>query len=474
MVPFTHWLVEMFMRMRHPDQDERGKQMNSKMLIIAALTMVALMMAGFSGVSANTDMPSSTVKLVFVHHSTGGNWLADSNEDQPYGDLGTALMNNNYYVSATNYGWGPNSIGDRTDIPDWPDWFTGTNSSTVLSALYAESGQNVGDFGAWARLSTDPGGGNKIIMFKSCFPNSDLFGDPNDPAASSPNDQYTVENAKAVYNDLLTHFATRQDKLFVVITAPPQQESEYATDYQTPAQRAANARAVNNWLVNDWLSGYAYNNVAVFDYFNVLTGENNHHRVVDGQLVHVTTDQYTFAYYPSGDSHPSTTGHQKATTEFVPLLNYYYNQWIAGGDDDGGDDDDDGDSGNDDGQALDGGVTVTSGLWLKAVLKTPAGSFTLLWTLVGTDTTPSGDRVVSGYFYADPTEFAYGSPFNPEAFVKIYIATNGWANIAFNHVTVDDLDLYSALAYSGAYDHFGNASLNNRLVEHTYTGVSLE
>jgi hypothetical protein len=55
------------------------------------------------------------VKLVFVQHSTGENWLADD-----YGGLGLALGNNNYFVSDTNYGWGPNSIGDRTDILNWP------------------------------------------------------------------------------------------------------------------------------------------------------------------------------------------------------------------------------------------------------------------------------------------------------------------------------------------------------------------
>ena len=55
---------------------------------------------------------------------------------------GQALMNNNYFVSATNYGWGPDGIGDRTDIYNWPEWFTGEHSAAILSALYAESGQN--------------------------------------------------------------------------------------------------------------------------------------------------------------------------------------------------------------------------------------------------------------------------------------------------------------------------------------------
>jgi hypothetical protein len=174
---------------------------------------------------------------------------------------------------------------------------------------------------------------------------------------------------------------------------------------------------------------------------------------------HVTADSNNFAYYPSDDSHPSTAGQQKATTEFVPLLNYYYHIWKAGGGNSGG--------------TIGGGKTVASGLWLKAVLKTSAGNFTLIWKEVGSDTTPSGDKVVSGYFYANPAEFAYGSVYNPEAFVKIYIAKNGWANIAFNHVTVDNLDVYSAHNYTSTYDQSGTATLSNRLVEHSYNNVPL-
>jgi len=36
-----------------------------------------------------------------------------------------------------------------------------------------------------------------------------------------------VSNAKAAYNSLLPYFATRQDKLFVVITAPPLADFDY-------------------------------------------------------------------------------------------------------------------------------------------------------------------------------------------------------------------------------------------------------
>ncbi|THB73115.1 MAG: hypothetical protein D3926_24460, partial [Desulfobacteraceae bacterium] len=287
-----------------------------------------------SSIAAGIDntMPGSPVKLVFIHHSTGGNWLADSNSGQPWGALGTALKNNNYYVSATNYGWGPHGIGDRTDIINWPEWFTGENSSEILSALYAETGQNIGGFGDWSRMAADPGGENTIVMFKSCYPNSDLYGNPGDPPQSAPDGSYTVANAKAVYNNILTYFSTRTDKLFVVITAPPQVENAYSPDILTPSQRAANARAFNNWLVNDWLDGYPHSNVAVFDYFNVLTGPDNHHRWNVSAPEHTTPGNSNFSYYPNGewDSHPSSAGQQKATMEFVDLLNYFYNRWQAG------------------------------------------------------------------------------------------------------------------------------------------------
>ncbi|MBN2006437.1 MAG: hypothetical protein JXA21_24000, partial [Anaerolineae bacterium] len=80
----------------------------------------------------SADPPAAPVKLIFIHHSTGGNWLADPNPDQPAGGLGRALMANNYFVSATNYGWGPDGIGDRTDIPNWPEWFLGPNHDAIL------------------------------------------------------------------------------------------------------------------------------------------------------------------------------------------------------------------------------------------------------------------------------------------------------------------------------------------------------
>jgi hypothetical protein len=298
-----------------------------------------------SFINSSIAPPIQPVKLIFLHHSSGENWLKDNN-----GGLGIALRDNNYFVSDTNYNWGPvpkwgsSPIGSNTDIGHWWIWFRGPKSMEIMKAVYAESGQNA----SYSRIQTDPGGKNRIVMFKSCYPNSNLRGDLADPIPSidanplkgvdSGSDYHTVANAKGIYVDLLPYFQQHQDILFVVITAPP----------LSNAKNAGNARAFNQWLVNDWLKDYPYKNVAVFDFYNVLTTNGgsaktndldketgNHHRWWNNAVQHeVDTSggsHDTTAYGTApGDDHPSRAGNQKATAEFVPLLNLAYNRWQAG------------------------------------------------------------------------------------------------------------------------------------------------
>ena len=283
------------------------------------------------------------LKLIFIHHSSGENWLADE-----HGGLGLTLMEHGYFVSDTNYDWGPQAsdlggaIGSYTDTGHWWTWTRGPDSPAIMDALFAESAQHA----AYTRLDRDPGGENRIILFKSCFPNSALEGTPEDPPAQDDNPLrgldagsgfQTVANAKGIYLDLLEVFASHPDKLFVAITAPPLHADE------TTPEQAANARAFNRWLVEEWLADYPLTNVAVFDFFNVLTSnggspdENdagasggNHHRLVDGEIEYVYDQgSDTSAYAFPGDSHPTPAGNRKATEEFVPLLDLFVQRWLG-------------------------------------------------------------------------------------------------------------------------------------------------
>lgn len=289
---------------------------------------------GTQALSVDPSPPSGAVKLVFMHHSSGTNWLRDTS-----GALGIALMNSNYFVSDTNYGWvgGGTNIGNRTDIGQWWEWFAGSNRDNIMADLWVE-----GDLHCeYSRMTTDPGAENEVIMFMSNFRNSNLLGKPDDPPTIDDNPlrgrnyssvHHTVGNAKGIYNDILEYFGTRRDKLFVVITASPVQDVTYA----------ANARAFNTWLVEDWLDAYPHNNVAVFDFYNLLTSNGgswdvndlgwetgNHHRYRDGVIEYTTDQGGNVGAYPNfgTNDHASPAGNQKATDEFVTLLNVFYHQW---------------------------------------------------------------------------------------------------------------------------------------------------
>lgn len=267
-------------------------------ILVAAFVACDAVNAPDSGsIAFNTDQPISTVRLCFIHHSCGRNWLSSGD-----GDLGLELNLNNYYVTETYYGWDAepgDNLGDRTNTDDWQEWFNDTKMPYVYdnSAHYA-----------YSNTIADPGGENEIMMFKSCYPLSEVGSG--------------IEDEKALYDDLLDYFALHTDKLFVLVTPPGER---VVSSYEL-------TRDLGNWLVDaetGWLSGYPHHNVAVFDFYCVLSEVDSHHTIVNGEWVHEYCPTYdgVSPYHDSGDNHPNTAGNQKATIEFVPLLNYYYNRW---------------------------------------------------------------------------------------------------------------------------------------------------
>ena len=323
------------------------------LVAVVAILLAAFMLPAAPGALAqalNSNPPAAPVRLVFIHHSVGEAWLTNN-----YGNLLRGLNTNKYFVSDTKYGWGlPDdgaTIGDHTDIGHWYNWFLGPRRNLYLAQLYPNTHLTSG---IGSNSISQPGGDNTVVMFKSCYPNSGSInsGNPDDPprvsSSTNPNpiwgqsagdSGYTVSNIKGLYRDLLAYFATRQDKLFILITSPP------TTPGDTSAPGSQNrARGIHTWLAYHWLDDYPYDNVAVFDFYNVLTSNGgsvntndlgavggNHHRYQAGQVQHVVGLNNNYAAYASGDSHPTPAGGQKATGEYLPLLNIAYHAWQKDG-----------------------------------------------------------------------------------------------------------------------------------------------
>ena len=269
---------------------------------------VAIPPSGVSG-QGEVDAGATSDDLLFIHHSCGSNWL-DSGLD-------SALVAKSYIDERNDITYStdvspdagrPDSLGgtpgDKTDMNHWVYWFN--------------------DYFGRIRSHGAASGYNRIVMFKSCYPNSDVEADgtePGDPFSGTK----TITNYKAIYrhpsgsgnsytNGGYTYkplediFAEHPDVLFIPVTAPPLNYSG------TSDAKAHRARLFNNWLKNDWLTAYnaahpGLYNVAVFDWFDVLAYPDNH----------ATHPNRLKAEYggSTGDAHPNATANAYSTTVFA-------------------------------------------------------------------------------------------------------------------------------------------------------------
>ncbi len=255
--------------------------------------------------------PAEPVHLLFIHHSTGGQLLAEKGpeagkdciyETHPNGGgLRLLLEKNNYIVHEASYN---SLIGDKTDICHWNTKFR-DHMDRILSSMNQDE------------LLTDITR-NRIVLFKSCYPNNAIVSDGVDPGDPDSCEK-TMANYKAAYKAILGYFDKYPDTLFVVLTAPPLAEPKsiivdrikvLMKRVDTVEKIGRRAREFNNWLKDaekGWLHNYRLNNVVVFDYYDVLTdhGKTNWSRYASGEE----------------DSHPNSEGNTKATREFGPFLN---------------------------------------------------------------------------------------------------------------------------------------------------------
>lgn len=230
----------------------------------------------FSGCADSA--PPKPLRLLFIHHSCGGQLLAapgaDAGTNCIYtshpngGGLRLRLEQNSYEVHEASYG---SAIGQDTDIFDWLPKFR-----TRMDAILSCAGQDA---------SYPDDRRNQIVVFKSCFPNNNFVAEgvpPGNPAGP----ELTVGNARAAYAALLDEFKKHPRTLFVCVTAPPlackkSPEPRWKLIAKKILGRDSRAlwkgplaREFNNWLCDQhgWLNDSSLTNVVVFDYYDILTG----------------------------------------------------------------------------------------------------------------------------------------------------------------------------------------------------------
>jgi len=252
------------------------------------------------GLLSISGFSQTSYDFLFIHHSVGFNWLT-------YGNLYLTLINpknvggRKIAMHMATYG---DTIGWNTDTCHWRRKFRDRMKQVLTFDMHPD------------KYYKDPNRYNQIVMFKSCFHNSQIDsigvppGDPDSP-------KRTLMNYIAVFQELALIFDDYPHILFIYVTSPPRNPYDHWSK-----EASALHRQFCKWLKNTWLPLYkketGLNNVAVFDFFDILAEPENHP---------IFPNALKEKYRKGKDSHPTPPGLIAATKAFVPWFNQVVLEW---------------------------------------------------------------------------------------------------------------------------------------------------
>ena len=186
---------------------------------------------------------AQTARIIFLHHSCGHNLIEQGNVRQGLSALGYEFYDHGYngdglrLADGSYTGTNFDVPGDNTD----PDGF-----ADIFGQPLHEPPDNT-----FSHLMQ-----YDVIAFKSCYPTSNIWGDEH------------LDEYKSYYRAIRDRVDQYPDKIFIVVTQPPQVPGD------SNLEEAERARAFANWLKSDeYLSGHP--NVFTFDFFDLLAGGDN-------------------------------------------------------------------------------------------------------------------------------------------------------------------------------------------------------
>ena len=181
---------------------------------------------------------SGSVSIIFLHHSCGANLIAQGSVREQLTALGYSFYDHGYNGDGLVLADGT-WTGRHFDVPDDntnPDGF---------AAIFAQPLHDPPDNTFSHLMQYD------VIVFKSCFPVSLIDSDEQ------------LAEYKAHYTSIRNRMDQHPDKLFIIVTQPPEIPND------TNPEAAARARAFTNWLAApEFLAGHP--NVVTFNFFDLL------------------------------------------------------------------------------------------------------------------------------------------------------------------------------------------------------------
>ncbi len=204
------------------------------------VVLVALGLGG--GVAAS----GTAIRILFMHHSTGGNLIQQGHVREGLSALGYEFWDHGYNEEGL---CGPDGSpsgmdfavpDDNTDPDGWAAIFAQPVTDPPTNTLSYMLGYDV-------------------ILFKSCFPTSDIT------------DEEMLSNYERYYLAIRDVIDQHSDKLFVAFTPPP------LVPGATSLENAARAKRWAAYLVSDEY-GKGHPNLAVFDFFSLLADGNGYLR----------------------------------------------------------------------------------------------------------------------------------------------------------------------------------------------------
>jgi hypothetical protein len=207
---------------------------------VQVLVVLGLLSLGVGG--AHPAVAQGT-RIIFLHHSCGANLIAQGGVREGLTALGYEFYDHGYNEDGLVLADGT-STGTNFDVPD-----DNTNPDGY-AFIFAQPLHDPPDNTFSHLMRYD------VIAFKSCFPVSNI------------GDDEQLEEYKSYYLSIRERMDQYPDKIFVIVTQPPELPADSSPD------AAARARSFANWLSSDeYLSGHP--NVFVFDFFGQLGGGDN-------------------------------------------------------------------------------------------------------------------------------------------------------------------------------------------------------